>query len=191
MPLRYAVICASNQNRSMEAHNVLIKAGRDVHSYGTGTAVRLPGPAVDKPNVYPFGTPYDDIYHDLEGKDPQLYTSNGLLHMLDRNRRIKRAPERFQESKDSYDVIVTCEERCFDAVCEDLTTRGGTLNRPVHVVNVEIRDNHEDAAVGARQIQRLTEMLDASPDVDADIDSIVNDFARRSGANVMHAVHYY
>ena len=46
------------------------------------------------------------------------YTQNGILHMLDRNKRIKAKPERFQNCKDKFDLVITCEERVYDQVLE-------------------------------------------------------------------------
>uniref|UniRef100_A0A8B9LDI3 RNA polymerase II subunit A C-terminal domain phosphatase SSU72 n=1 Tax=Astyanax mexicanus TaxID=7994 RepID=A0A8B9LDI3_ASTMX len=49
------------------------KRGFDVRSFGTGTHVKLPGPAPDKPNVYDFKTTYEQMYSDLVRKDKDLY----------------------------------------------------------------------------------------------------------------------
>ena len=38
--------------------------------------------------------------------------------MLDRNRRIKPHPERFQETEEEFDLVVTVEERVYDQVIE-------------------------------------------------------------------------
>ena len=38
--------------------------------------------------------------------------------MLDRNRRIKPRPERFQDTEENFDIVITAEERVYDQVME-------------------------------------------------------------------------
>jgi RNA polymerase II subunit A C-terminal domain phosphatase SSU72 len=181
--LKFCTVCASNNNRSMEAHLRLSTSDQHypVISFGTGHYVRLPGPSISQPQVYTFNnTSYNKIYEELEAQDERLYRNNGILNMLDRNRGIKWGPERFHDwvvgqsrlepltrgdkgadgTEGGYvDVIFTCEERCWDAVVENLLDRGAPLNRPVHVFNIDIRDNHEEALVGGGAILELADAL--------------------------------
>lgn len=152
----------------MESHKQLMDAGYDVHSFGTGSAVRLPGPSIDKPNVYEFGTPYEKILQDLVSQNAgNTYEHNGVLSMLRRNKDVKKAPEKWHSNyyAGKFDLVITCEERCFDSVMEDLMFRMSNrdqkmeLKRVVHVINVEIRDDNENAIIGGRGILKLVNMI--------------------------------
>lgn len=191
--LTFCTVCASNNNRSMEAHLRLSTSDQKypVISFGTGSYVRLPGPTISQPQVYNFNTTsYDKMYTELQAQDARLYKNNGILNMLDRNRNIKWGPERFHDwvagkarldsvtrgDKGSQgaeggvvDVIFTCEERCWDAVVDNLLDRGAPLNRPVHVFNVDIRDNHEEALVGGRAILDLADRLNEAAEKSREI----------------------
>ncbi|KAK6612282.1 RNA polymerase II subunit A C-terminal domain phosphatase SSU72 [Botrytis cinerea] len=168
--LKFCTVCASNNNRSMESHLRLAAAHYPVISFGTGSLVRLPGPSITQPNVYQFNkTSYDSMYKELESKDPRLYRANGILNMLGRNRSVKwgRRDGKIGNTDQGadgveggvVDIVITCEERCWDAVVDDLLNRGSPLNRPVHVINVDIKDNHEEALVGGRGILDLADSL--------------------------------
>ncbi|XP_028393983.1 RNA polymerase II subunit A C-terminal domain phosphatase SSU72-like [Dendronephthya gigantea] len=192
MDLKIAVVCSSNQNRSMEAHKFLSKKGFNVKSYGSGNQVKLPGAAQNQPNVYSFNTTYDEMYKDLIRKDRQLYTQNGILHMLDRNRRIKARPERFQDTTESFDIVITAEERVYDQVVESLESRVPVTYSPVHVINVDIQDNHEEATLGAFLVCSLCEKISKAEDTEGEIDEILESFERKnSNRNILHTVAFY
>jgi len=189
----FAVSCSSNMNRSMEAHSFMQKYGFKIESFGSGNYVKLPGPSIDRPNVYEFDTStYDEIYEDLRSKDLNLYTSNGLLNMLERNRRIKKGPQRFQNSQERFEVIICLEERVYDQVVEFLQTRESQTGEPVHVINFDIQDNHEEAAVGAQIVVNLCRYLEECDDLDNEIDEKLTEFeVTNSDRNLLHTICFY
>ena len=68
---------------------------------------------------------------------------NGMLHILDRNRRIKDRPEKFQDTKEKFDIILTCEERCYDLVVANFEAMENTNEQPVHVINIDIVSSND------------------------------------------------
>ena len=47
----------------------------------------------------------------------------------------------------------------FDQVIEDLENRQKESNQPVHVINIDFADNHEDATLGAFLIVDLAQLV--------------------------------
>ncbi|CAM9239197.1 unnamed protein product [Ectocarpus fasciculatus] len=119
---RFAVVCSANFNRSMMAHKLLKEHNFQVESYGTGREVRLPGKDIASPEVFPFGTPYRDIFDKLKAKDEALFSQNNLLPLVARNAMVKAAPQRFQEIEGpdmaGFDVVLCFETRVFYLVVE-------------------------------------------------------------------------
>ncbi|XP_051830399.1 RNA polymerase II subunit A C-terminal domain phosphatase SSU72-like [Antechinus flavipes] len=190
-PLKVAVVCSSNQNRSMEAHRILKKRGFRVRSFGTGTSVKLPGPTADQPNVYDFKMTYHQMYNDLLKKDQELYTANGVLNMLSRNKRIKPRPERFQDCRDEFDVIITCEKRVYDKAVEHLNSRHQETMRPVHVINVDIEDNEEEAILGAFLICELCQYIQTLEDMETQIDKLLLKLEEKHDRTLLHTLYFY
>lgn len=193
MKLRFATVCASNQNRSMEAHAAMKAAGFLVESYGAGYAVKLPGPSIKEPNVYKFGTSYKFMFDDLTQKDPELYKKNGLLRMLKRNMQVKEAPQKWQDNAADgpYDVIITFEERVFDIVNEDMVAREQRLGQCALVINLEVRDTHEEAASGAKLAVELCHMVESCKSWEDDIDNVVHAFEREHRQKLIYNVIFY
>jgi len=176
----------------MEAHSQLKKKGYDIESYGTGDRVKIPGKSIKEPNVYSFGTTYEEIHNDLTAKDKKMYTESGMLHILSRNMRIKEHPEKFQlETKKEFNIILTCEERVYDAVVEHFANVDSVSETPVHIINVDIVDNPEDATIGAFLFCELMSLLDRSSDLDDEIDDILRDFEDKCQRSILHNVSFY
>lgn len=193
MKYRYAMVCSSNQNRSMEAHYLLKRHGFDISSYGTGAHVKLPGPSLREPNVYEFGTPYKQMFDDLRRKDPELYKRNGILPMLKRNIGVKAAPQRWQDNAldGSFDIVFTFEEKVFDTVVEDLNTREQPFMKTVLVINLEVKDNHEEAAIGGRLTFDLCQEIEAAESWEESIDDIIAAFEKRHRRKLLYSISFY
>ncbi|KAK6089783.1 hypothetical protein P3W45_001285 [Vairimorpha bombi] len=154
--MKIAICCAMNQNRSMEAHKVLKNAGYDVDSYGTNQQIKIPGESFETPNIYPFGTSYQDIYNDLASKNPKFYEKIGILKMLERNIKIKEKAENYFEKTCHHDLVITVEEKCFVAIYENGMKVDGSSK--TFLINFDIKDTIQDASVGALEIKDFIDM---------------------------------
>eukprot|EP01024_Parvocaulis_polyphysoides_P007165 TRINITY_DN12153_c0_g2_i1.p1 TRINITY_DN12153_c0_g2~~TRINITY_DN12153_c0_g2_i1.p1 ORF type:complete len:257 (-),score=28.86 TRINITY_DN12153_c0_g2_i1:386-1051(-) len=190
--LRYAMVCASNMNRSMEAHYQLKKEGFRVESYGVGQHVKIPGPTQDKPNVYKFGeVTYEDILADLLSQNLSLYKKKGMLDMLNRNKGVKKQPERWQGNNQIFDVVITFEERILDRVLEDLAQRNSLEFQAVLIINMDVKDNHAEAQNAGQLTLKLCRMIEECGNWLEEIDKVMQKFEMETGRSAVFTIQFY
>ncbi|CAI5722104.1 unnamed protein product [Hyaloperonospora brassicae] len=161
----FAMVCANNVNRSAAAHEVLDAAGLRVCSYGAGRQVILAGQTGSKPRTFQFLTPYATMYDTLKAEDAAVYTDNGVLGLLERDRSIKKAPERWQSLSDqqlvAIDVVVCLDYAMFVTVLEDVQTRvrQQLQVQRLHLICLDTVDTPEEAVTGSERVLSLCREL--------------------------------
>ena len=101
------------------------------------------------------------------------------------------------------------EEKVYDQVLECFNSRDSVTETPVHVINMNVVDNPEDATIGAFLLCELAQLLTSrfstisilvelndqiacfSDDLDNDIDDIIQEFEGKCEREVLHTVLFY
>ncbi len=80
-----------------------------------------------------------------------------------------------------------------DALCEDMEERTGPKTyRTLHVLGLDVRDNHVEAEKGANDTLSLIQSLEAAGESwEERLDDILDDFNRKTGKDVTHMILYY
>ena len=179
-------------NRSCAGHLKLKQAGLIVSSYGAGAQVKIPGK--HGPMLFKFGTAYDEMHQMLEQQDSEFYRNdkNKMLDLLDRNRNLKRHPERWQDSDivGLVNVAICFDDRIFELVDEDLGDRDGVDYANLHVINIDTVDNPEAAAISAELALELCLRLDKMEELDeSEVPELIAAFEKEKGVSLKHAMH--
>ena len=195
----------------MACIRALKQQGFNVGSFGVGTSVKLPGATQSSPNIYQFKTPYAAIYEDLKSQNEELFTRNGMLEMIRRDIGVKgelevrdlvtrplmnspsssEAPEKFQDNLDPYDIILTFEEVVMDKVIEHFSKVSPILMRPVAVVNLDVKDSHEEAAIAAPVALQLCLMIDKAEEWEEELDGLLDNFYQETGRKAIYTICFF
>lgn len=188
-----ALVCQSNVNRSMAAHEILQSLPINIASYGIGSKVRLPGETQHTPNVFEFGTPYTTMIKQLTQKNEQRYTANGILPMLKRDSLIKLAPERWiSDNVPYYHLVITYEDRVYDTLITSLSQHLSYQHRISHIINIQTTDNTTEANVSATLTLQLIESFIAmGNEWEEHIENIMDKWEQDTGRKLIHQIWWY
>jgi RNA polymerase II subunit A C-terminal domain phosphatase SSU72 len=190
--LTFACVCASNVNRSMAAHQTLMRNNFQVSSYGTNSSISLPGPRDRGNNFFDFGTTYAEIVSRLEEQNHPFYTERGLIEMIQRDQTVKEKPEQFStifDQKKYFDVIFTYERMILDKVVASFQTNGNVIFQLCHIINIETPDDNSHAISSAGTTLTLAREISALPNVTEGIENCLQS-CDKLGELAYHIVSY-
>lgn len=161
----------------------------NVASYGVGKSVKLPGEDAESQNRYAFdSTAYEDIWEDLNKKNESYYRHIGVLDMLERDMKVKRGPQRWQNRSELFDVVLAFERRVYDIVLADLERKNGS--HPCIVINMEVKDSASEALLAAPEALKLCQAIqEAGDDWEDSIEEVLSEFTKQ-GRSVEYDVCY-
>ena len=90
-----------------------------------------------------------------------------------------------------FDVVRCFEERVFDVLVEDLNNRVSKRGEAVLVINMNVKDNHEEAAVGADDALHLCEMLQSVDDWEDYVEQELENFEKLSHRKPLYTICFY
>ncbi|CAH0557358.1 unnamed protein product [Brassicogethes aeneus] len=175
---KIAAICASNMNRSMAIHEVLLKQGFYVKSFGTSKKICIPGDGPNLTLLFDFGTTYEEIYNQLKIKNYEVFAKLGLLSLLERNMKIKEKAERFQDHMENFDIIIACDKKVYHNVLDHMDKKTPTDFSTCHVINVNMEDRIDKACKDALFVAHLCMEFKKCKDLDYDIKKIVKKYEK-------------
>lgn len=72
--------------------------------------------------------------------------------------------------------------------CADLLGRKQSDLEPILIINLDVKDNHEEAATAAPQALELCRMVEDSSDWEGEVDAILDSFEQRNGRRPLYTV---
>lgn len=79
----------------------------------------------------------------------------------------------------------------YDQVIDFLDNRENKSSIPVHVLNIDIPDNHDEAIKGSFLISDLATMLSKTTDLDDEIDEVCYTFETENNKDLLHCIMFY
>ena len=58
----------------------------------------------------------------------------------------------------------------------------------VHIINIDVQDNHEEATIGALLMLKMAQSLAQSKDLDNDIDELLQEFETTINRPLLHTI---